>query len=113
MLFAGIVFKMILLRVVEVFHGLPAARTLDIPDSIVRLAHVWITAVGEFDHPVTFQLFRFTIIEPQTAAALAFVDHNLTVQGFNLEFMHRGIALGQSIFVLLEYVFPLLFIVLK
>ena len=84
---------MLLLGVIELFHGFPAARTLDIPDSIVGLAHFRITAVGEFGHPVTFQLFRFTIVEPQAATALAFVDHNLTMQGFNLEFLHRGIAL--------------------
>ena len=92
-LIASLVFKMLLLGIIELFHGFPAAQTLDVPDSILGLAHFRITAVGEFGHPVTFQLFRFTIVEPQAAAALAFVDYNLTVQGFNLEFLHRGIAL--------------------
>ena len=92
-LFAGLVFKMLLSVFVEFFHGFPAARALDIPDSIVRLAYFRITAVSEFSHPVSFQLCRLTVIEPQTAAVLAFADHNLTVQGFNLKFLHRGIAL--------------------
>ena len=54
-LFAGFVFKMLLLGVMS-FSWFSRSAALDIPDIIVGFAHFRVTAVGELGHPVTFQL---------------------------------------------------------